>query len=74
MAQDVAAGRPTEVAQIFGDLARRGRRHAVATPRTDLIANIISGIDVGRGPGGAERGAVPPGGRAARATDTEEAS
>jgi ketopantoate reductase len=46
MAQDAAAGRRTEVAQIFGDLARRGRRLGVPTPQTDFVDDIISGIDL----------------------------
>jgi 2-dehydropantoate 2-reductase len=45
MAQDIAAGRKTESEQIFADLARRGRRHGVPTPRVDLVNDIISGID-----------------------------
>jgi 2-dehydropantoate 2-reductase len=45
MAQDIAAGRKTESEQIFADLARRGRRHGVPTPRVDLVNNLISGID-----------------------------
>lgn len=45
MAQDIAAGRKTESEQIFADLARRGRRQGVPTPRVDLVNNLISGID-----------------------------
>jgi 2-dehydropantoate 2-reductase len=45
MAQDIAAGRKTESQQIFADLARRGRRHGVPTPRVDLVNELISGID-----------------------------
>jgi 2-dehydropantoate 2-reductase len=45
MAQDIAAGRKTESEQIFADLARRGRRHGVPTPRVDLVNELISGID-----------------------------
>ena len=45
MAQDIAAGRKTESEQIFADLARRGRRHGVPTPRVDLVNDLISGID-----------------------------
>jgi 2-dehydropantoate 2-reductase len=45
MAQDIAAGRKTEAGQIFADLARRGRRHGVPTPRVDLVNDLISGID-----------------------------
>jgi 2-dehydropantoate 2-reductase len=64
MAQDVAAGRPTEVAQIFGDLARRGRRLGVATPQTDLVNNVISGIDLSTigAPAGDRPSASAPGG------------
>ncbi len=45
MAQDIAAGRKTEAEQIFADLARRGRRDGVPTPRVDLVNDLISGID-----------------------------
>jgi 2-dehydropantoate 2-reductase len=45
MAQDIAAERKTEVEQIFADLARRGRRHGIPTPRVDLVNDLISGID-----------------------------
>jgi 2-dehydropantoate 2-reductase len=45
MAQDIMAGRKTESEQIFADLARRGRRHGVPTPRVDLVNYLISGID-----------------------------
>jgi 2-dehydropantoate 2-reductase len=45
MAQDILAERRTEVEQIFADLARRGRRHGVPTPRADLVNDLISGVD-----------------------------
>ena len=35
----------TESEQIFADLARRGRRHGIPTPRVDLVNDLISGID-----------------------------
>jgi len=45
MAQDIRAERTTEAEQIFADLARRGRRYGVPTPRVDLVNSLISGID-----------------------------
>lgn len=47
MAQDVAAGRRTEAEQIFGDLVARGARRGVATPRAELVDELVSGIDEG---------------------------
>jgi ketopantoate reductase len=45
MAQDVMAGRPTEAAETFGDVARRAGRHGVAVPLIGLVAEIIGGLD-----------------------------
>ena len=45
MAQDIRAERTTAAEQIFADLARRGRRYGVPTPRVDLVNSLISGID-----------------------------
>jgi 2-dehydropantoate 2-reductase len=36
LSRDVAEGRPTEVEQVLGDLARRGADHGVKTPLLDL--------------------------------------
>jgi len=47
MLQDLRAHRPTEVDEIFGDLARRGDQLGVATPRSDLVFELISGMDSG---------------------------
>jgi 2-dehydropantoate 2-reductase len=65
MAQDVAAGRPTEAAQIFGDLVRRAARHGVATPRAELVNELMAGIDAGA----AEHAGTPGGGRGAGGGD-----
>ena len=36
LSRDVAEGRPTEVEQVLGDLARRGASHGIKTPLLDL--------------------------------------
>lgn len=58
MAQDIGAGRPTEVEEIFGDLVRRGALHGVPTPRAELVRQLISGIDAAH----AERPSLRPSG------------
>jgi 2-dehydropantoate 2-reductase len=42
MLQDLMAGRPTEVEEIFGDLVRRARRHGLATPRVELVYDLLA--------------------------------
>jgi 2-dehydropantoate 2-reductase len=45
MTQDVLAGRPMEVEQVFGDLVERAERAGVAVPRLTLVCDIMRGID-----------------------------
>jgi 2-dehydropantoate 2-reductase len=45
MTQDVLAGRPREVEQVFGDLVERAERAGVAVPRLTLVRDIMRGID-----------------------------
>ncbi len=47
MAQDLAAGRPTEHDEIFGDLLRRSSRLGVQIPRISLIRDVVAGLDPG---------------------------
>jgi 2-dehydropantoate 2-reductase len=47
MAQDLAAGRPTEYEQIFGDLLRRARLLGVQIPRVGLVYDLVAGLDAG---------------------------
>jgi len=43
MAQDVIAGRPTEVHQVFGDLVRRAAAAGVPVPRMRFAYALIAG-------------------------------
>lgn len=45
MAQDVIAGRPTEVDAVFGDVVRRARTHGIAVPRLAVVLDVVGGID-----------------------------
>ena len=45
MTQDVLAGRPIEVDQVFGDLVERAERAGVDVPRLTLVRDIMRGID-----------------------------
>jgi 2-dehydropantoate 2-reductase len=44
LAQDLVAGRRTEIEETFGDLVRRARAHRVAVPRAELVYRIVSGL------------------------------
>ena len=44
MAQDVIAGRPTEVDEVFGDLLRRARDLGMAVSRLEFAYRIIAGL------------------------------
>ena len=44
MAQDVMAGRPTEVHEVFGDVVARAARHGIPVPRTEFAYRIIAGL------------------------------
>lgn len=43
MAQDLAAGRQTEVDETFGDLVRRAHRHGLALPCSELVYRVVKG-------------------------------
>lgn len=45
MAQDVVAGRPLEVEEIFGDLVRRAEEVGVLVPRLRLVTHLLRGLD-----------------------------
>ncbi len=45
MAQDLAAGRPTEVEETFGDLVRRAAAVGVDVPRAELVYRAVAGRD-----------------------------
>ncbi len=45
MADDIAAGRPTEIAFLNGAIARLGREHGIATPVNDDLVARIGAID-----------------------------
>ena len=47
MAQDLAAGRSTEVEETFGDLVRRARTHGIDVPRSELVYRIVTGLKWG---------------------------
>jgi 2-dehydropantoate 2-reductase len=47
MAQDLLAGRPMEVDQIFADLVERAEKVGVPVPRITLVRDLIRGIDPG---------------------------
>jgi 2-dehydropantoate 2-reductase len=45
MAQDLAAGRRTEVEETFGDLVRRARSHGIEVPRSELVYRVVAGLE-----------------------------
>ena len=49
MTQDLLAGRPMEVEQIFADVVRRAARVGVPVPRLTLVRDLIRGINAGQG-------------------------
>ncbi len=44
IAQDLAAGRRTEIEETFGDLVRRAHAHGLQVPRAELVYRIVSGL------------------------------
>jgi 2-dehydropantoate 2-reductase len=48
MARDLAAGRPTEVEYVFGDLVRRAQQLKVAVPRLEFAYHLIAAMDSSR--------------------------
>lgn len=49
MAQDLEAGRPTEIAYLNGRISAIGKRLGVATPHNDTIALLVRGVEMHRG-------------------------
>lgn len=45
MTQDLLAGRPMEVEQVFGDLVARAERAGVAVPHLTFVRDVLRGID-----------------------------
>jgi 2-dehydropantoate 2-reductase len=50
MTQDLLAGRPIEVDEVFGDLVERADRAGIAVPRLRLVRDLLRGLDPGRHP------------------------
>jgi 2-dehydropantoate 2-reductase len=48
MVQDLLAGRPMEVEQIFADVVERADRVGVPVPRIEFVRDVIRGIDPGQ--------------------------
>ena len=48
MTQDLLAGRPLEVDEIFGDLVARAERAGLPAPRLTLARDLIAGLNPGR--------------------------
>jgi 2-dehydropantoate 2-reductase len=44
IAQDLAAGRRTEIEETFGDLVRRAYAHGLQVARSELVHRIVSGL------------------------------
>ncbi|MBW2396764.1 MAG: hypothetical protein JRG95_21145 [Deltaproteobacteria bacterium] len=54
MAQDVLAGRPTEITQLKEQIARRGRELGIPTPTHDAVIDLVGVFDwriTRKGPG-----------------------
>lgn len=45
MLQDVEAGRPLEVAAVFGAVQSLARRKVVATPALDMVSTLLTGLN-----------------------------
>ncbi len=48
MTQDLLAGRPMEVEEVFADVVARAERAGLAVPRLTLVRDLLRGIDPGR--------------------------
>jgi 2-dehydropantoate 2-reductase len=59
-AVDIAAGRPTEIEALAGEVVRRGAAHGVPTPYTGLVAAVVRSIPSSARDGRAELAAAPP--------------
>jgi len=44
MVSDVEQGRPTEVLQLNGEIARLGAEHGIATPVASRIVSLVQGL------------------------------
>jgi 2-dehydropantoate 2-reductase len=47
LAQDLAAGRQTEVEETFGDLVSRAKAHDLEVPRSELVYRVVRGHQYG---------------------------
>lgn len=45
MTQDLLAGRPLEVDEVFGDLVERAHRAGIPAPRLEMVNDLISGLN-----------------------------
>lgn len=54
MADDLAAGRPTEIAELQGEIARLGCEHGIPTPACDAVCRLLAEAELA-GPGSARR-------------------
>jgi 2-dehydropantoate 2-reductase len=52
MHQDLEAGRPLEVEEIYADVVRRAERVGVPAPKLEIVRDLVRAIDPGRKPGG----------------------
>lgn len=48
MRRDIEAGRPSEVAAIYGSVIERGRAKAVPTPTLEALAALVLGLEAAR--------------------------
>ena len=48
MRRDIEAGRPSEVAAIYGSVIERGRAKAVPTPTLEVLAALVLGLEAAR--------------------------
>lgn len=48
MHQDLEAGRPLEVEEIYADVVRRAERAGVAAPKLEIVRDLVRAIDPGR--------------------------
>ncbi len=50
MRRDIEAGRPSEVAAIYGSVIERGRAKGVPTPTLEALAALVLGLEAARAP------------------------
>ncbi|MEO7069962.1 MAG: ketopantoate reductase C-terminal domain-containing protein, partial [Nostocoides sp.] len=54
MADDLTAGRSTEIAELQGEVARLGRAHGIPTPACDAVCRLVGEAERA-GPGGSRQ-------------------